>query len=90
VAGGVDDVDLDPPVAHRGVLGEDGDPTLALEIARVHDPFGDPLVGAECSALPQHGVHQGGLAVVHVGDDGEVSELGHEGSLSTRGAGALL
>ncbi len=38
VAGGVDDIDLDALVAHRGVLGEDGDAALALEIARIHHP----------------------------------------------------
>ena len=31
------------------------------------------LVGAEGAALLQHGVHQRGLAVVHVRDDGDVA-----------------
>ena len=76
VAGGVDDVDLDALETHRGVLGEDGDSALAFEIARIHDPLVDSLVVAEGAALPQHGVHQGGLAVVDVGDDRQVSKLG--------------
>ncbi len=85
VAGGVDDVDLDALVAHGGVLGEDGDAALTLEIAGVHHAFGNPFVGAEGAALPQHGIHQGGLAVVDVGDDREISEFGHgKGSLSGR------
>ena len=73
----VDDVDLDALVPHGGVFGKDRDATLPLEVTRVHDPFRDPFVRSEGAALPQHGIHQGGLAVVDVGDDGEVSELGH-------------
>ena len=76
VAGGVDDVDLDAVEPHRGVLGEDGDAAFAFEIARIHDPLVDSLVVAEGAALPQHGVHQGGLAVVDVGDDRQISKLG--------------
>ena len=34
VAGGVDDVDLHVAVPDRGVLGEDGDALLALEVGR--------------------------------------------------------
>ena len=46
VAGRVDDVDLHVAVPDRGVLGEDRDALLALEVVRVHDPVGDLLVGA--------------------------------------------
>ena len=74
VAGGVDDVDLDVVVVERGVLGEDGDAALALEVVRVHDALGDGLVGAEDAALAEHGVDQRGLAVVDVGDDGDVED----------------
>ena len=41
VTGRVDDVDLHVAVLHRGVLGEDRDPLLTLEVHRVHDPVGD-------------------------------------------------
>ena len=34
------------------------------------------LVGAEGAGLAEHGVDQGGLAVVDVGDDGDVAEIG--------------
>ena len=40
VAGGVDDVDLGVVVVDRGVLGQDGDAALALEVVRVHDALG--------------------------------------------------
>jgi hypothetical protein len=79
VARGVDDIDLDALMPDRCVLGEDRDATLTLEIARVHDPFGNPLVRAEGAALPQHGVHQRRFAVVDVGNDGQISEFGHTG-----------
>ena len=75
VAGGVDDVDLHAAVADRGVLGEDRDALLALEVVRVHDPLGHVLVGAEDAGLPEHGVDQRGLAVVDVGDDGDVAQV---------------
>ena len=81
VAGGVDDVDLDPVVDDGGVLGQDGDALLPLEITRVHDPLVDRLVGPERPRLPEHGVDQGGLAVVDVGHDGHVADVvaGQEG-----------
>ena len=81
VAGGVDDVERDVVVAalvvphERGVLGEDRDALLALEVARVHDPFGDVLVGAEGAGLVQHRVDERGLAVVDVGDDRQVADV---------------
>jgi len=73
VAGRVHDVDLGVPVAHRGVLGQDRDAALALEVVRVHHAVRELLVGPEDAALPEHGVDEGRLAVVDVGDDGDVS-----------------
>ena len=70
----VHDVDLDALPAHGGVLGQDGDSPLALQRVRVHHPLFHLLVRAECPGLPQHLVHQGCLAVVDVGDDGQVTD----------------
>ena len=75
VAGRVDDVELDVAVAHGGVLGEDRDPLLALEVHRVHHPLGDVGALAKGARLPQHRVDQRGLAVVDVGDDRDVAEV---------------
>ncbi len=75
VAGRVDDVDLDAAPAHGGVLGQDGDALLALEVAGVHDPVGELLVGAERPGLAQQRVDQGRLAVVDVGHDGHVPDV---------------
>jgi hypothetical protein len=86
VAGCVDDVDLDSAVVHGGVLGEDRDALLPLEIHRVHHPLGDVLVLPEGSGLPEHGVHERRLSVVDVGDDRHVSDVfaqGHPPSVAT-------
>ena len=77
VARGVDDVDLGVAVPDGGVLGHDGDAALALEIARVHDPVHDLLIIPVDAGLLEHFIDQRGLAVVDVGNDGDVSELIH-------------
>ncbi len=83
VAGRVDDVDLDfgsvarawrRMVEDGGVLGQDGDAALALQLVGVHHALDVGLVGAEDAALVQHGVDQRGLAVVDVRDDGDVAK----------------
>ena len=77
VAGGVHDVDprglavmlpLD-----AGALGEDGDPALFLEVARIHRAFVHPLVLAEGAGLAEELVDEGGLAMIDVGDDRDVA-----------------
>ncbi len=75
VAGGVHDVELDPVMAQGGVLGEDRDALLALQVHRVHHPLGHVLAGPERAGLPQHGVHQSGLAMVDVSDDRHVADV---------------
>ncbi len=82
VTGRVDDVDRHVAVVDGRVLGQDGDALFPLEVHGVHHPVGDLLVGPEGAGLAEHGVDQGGLAVVDVGDDGDVSEIGafHEKS----------
>ena len=63
-------------VVDGGVLRQDRDAALALELVRVHHALGDPLVGAEDAALVQQRVDQRRLAVVDVGDDGDVAPSG--------------
>jgi hypothetical protein len=86
VARRVDDVDQQVVIVNRGVLGENRDPALAFEIVAVHGAFGDALVGTEGTALVQQGINQGGLAVVNVGDDGDVTSgricYGHPPSIA--------
>ena len=82
VTGGVDDVERHaalgrrwPHVPDGGVLREDRDALLALEVHRVHDAVVDVLVGSEGPRLPQHGVDERRLPVVDVGDDGDVAQV---------------
>ena len=75
VAGGIDDVDAHALVVYGGVLGKNGDAALALQIVGIHHALGHLLVFAEHAALLEHLVHQRGLAVVHVGDDGDVANV---------------
>ena len=95
VAGRVDDVDagvagLAVP-QHAGALGQDGDAALALLVVGIHGAFGVGLVGAEHPGLGEQLVHQRGLAVVDVGDDGDVAERhGILGGVSGSEEGALV
>ena len=73
VAGRVDDVDLAAVEVDGRVLGQDGDAALALQLVRVHHAVGHLLVGAEGAGLAQHGVNQRGLAMVDMGDDGDIA-----------------
>ncbi len=81
VPGRVDDVDFEGLTAcrvlieHCGILREDGDAALALELVRVHDAFDDFLVLAEGASLAKHIIHQRRLAVIDVSDDGDVADV---------------
>jgi hypothetical protein len=84
VAGRVDDVDLGVVEKQRGVFGEDGDATLALEVVGVHDALDDGFVGAEDAGLLEHGVDEGGFAVVDMGDDSDVANVLRHGACVIR------
>ena len=73
MARGVDDVDLDSVVLHGRVLGQDGDASFLLQNVAVHGALGDLLPVAELEGLLEKAVHEGGLAVVDVRDDGDVA-----------------
>ena len=93
MAGGVDDVNGQPlggtelgrrraDVRDSRVLGQDRDALLAFNVARVHHAFAGGLhrgVRVEDAALPKHGVHEGGLAVVDVGHDRDVTQIVADG-----------
>jgi hypothetical protein len=71
-----------PVVIDRGVLGQDGDAPLLFQVVGVHDPLGQLLVGGEGAGLAEQLVHQGGLAMIDVGDDGDIAEgAGHVGKV---------
>ena len=75
---GVNDVDVVTVAAavnvvDRAVLGQDGDATLPLQGIGVHDAIPVQLAVVELAALAQQLVNQRGLAMIHVGDDGDVA-----------------
>jgi len=91
VPGRVHNVDLDLLLRERipdgdsGVLGEDRDAALAFERVRVQHTFSDLLIITERVRLSQQSIHQGGLAVIDMGNDSDVSTIGAfvpHGSLS--------
>ena len=75
VSGSVDDVDRPLHPVDRRVLGEDGDAALSFESVGVHHPLAALAVRAQAARLPQQLVHQRGLAVVDVRDDGDVTDV---------------
>ena len=75
MAGGIHNVDLGIAVHDGSVFGKDGDPALPLQIVGVHDPLGHLFVGAEHAALPQQLIHQRGLSMIDVGDDGDIAKV---------------
>ena len=58
---------------HRGVLRQDRDAALALELIAVHGPLGHALVDPKHSRLAEHGIDERGLAVIDVRDDGDIA-----------------
>ena len=79
VAGGVDDVQPDAADVDGRLLREDRDALLALEVPRVHHAVHHGLVVAEGARLAEQRVHEGGLAVVDMGDDRDVPEIVADG-----------
>jgi hypothetical protein len=81
---GIDDVDLHPLVENGDVLGENRDAALPFEVIRIEDALARELRFAELSALAQQGINQGRLAMVNVGDNGNISDVvASHGTIST-------
>src|SRR5690606_33823354 len=76
VAGGIHDVNQVIFVLHRSVLRQNGDAALPLLIVGVHDPFGHDGSLSEYAALTEQAVYHGGFAVIDVGDDGDIADMG--------------
>ena len=89
VAGRVDDVDLEPAVGDGRVLGEDRDAALALEVVGVHDQLAGGIRVAEDVRLLEQAIDERGLAVVDVGDDGDVAQLGRRDRRRGRRSGCF-
>ena len=80
VARGVDNIDVHAVEIHRRVLGQDRDAALFFDVVRIHHPFGDALVRLEGTGLLQQLVDERRLAMVDVGDDGDITKVRTSGS----------
>ena len=78
VARSVDNVDFVTFIADRDVFGEDGDTTFTLEVVVVEDKFAGLLVVAEQFGLMKHAVNQGGLSMVNVSYNCNISNILHK------------
>ena len=76
----INDYDAHTLELDRRLLGEDGDPLLALKVAAIHHALHELFVRAEGTVLAQQAVHQRGLSVVNVRNDadGTNARLGDE------------
>ena len=77
VAGGVDDIDFHALVRDGHILRKNGDAAFALQVVVVQDEVSEILGTAHEIGLIDHPVHERRLAVVDVGDDGDVSDVLH-------------
>ena len=87
VAGRVDDVDLHAVKQDGDVLGQDRDAPLAFQLVRVENAIADQLAVAEFAALPQQAIDQRRLAVIDMGNDGNIANVlaTLDGGLGRRG-----
>ncbi len=72
----VDDVDGDAAIFHAGVLGQDRDAALAFEVVGVHNAFDHGLIVAKNLGLAQHPIDERSFAVIDVGDNGDIANVG--------------
>ena len=89
VARRVDEIDFHAVVVEGDVLGQDRDAALALQVVRVENAIADELAGTELAALAQQAIDERRLAVIDVGDDGDVTNVGtaHFGRPGRRAGG---
>jgi hypothetical protein len=74
MSGRIDDVDPKALVVKGGIFGCDSDASFPLQINGVHEAFGNMLIGPEHPALFEHLVHKGGFPMIHMGDNGDISD----------------
>ena len=60
---------------HRGIVRQDRDALFLLQVGVIHDPLDHLTVVAKDSTLTQHGVDEGRLSVVDVGDHGDIAQI---------------
>ena len=80
--GRIDDVDAIVAPGDRGVLRQNRDAALALQIIRIHDPLLQILARIERAGLAQQLIDERGLAMIDVRDDGDIAKfLSHSEAL---------
>ena len=77
VAWRIDDVDAGVLPLDAGAFRENGNAALFLEVIAIHHALVHALVVAEGTCLAQHHVDKGGLAMIYVRNDGDVTKFGH-------------
>ena len=78
MAGRIHDVNAVVVPINRGVLGEDGNAAFTLLIIGIHDSLGVGVLSVERTGLLQQAVHQRGLAMVDVSNDGNIAKRCHD------------
>jgi hypothetical protein len=74
VARGIDEVDLNVIPRHRSGLRKDRDASLTFLIVGVHDSVDNSSVVAEGTCGSKQSVDKGGLTVINVSDERDVSK----------------
>ena len=77
MARSVYNVDFYTFIGYGNVLCENGDASFPFEVVVVEDELVQVLGLAHEVGLIDHPVHERGLAVVHMGDDGDISDFLH-------------
>ncbi len=72
----IDDIDRDALIEDAGVLRQNGDAPFPLQVVRVEHALHHLLIAAKDVGLAQHPVDQRRLAVVHMGDDRHIADVG--------------
>jgi hypothetical protein len=73
----IDDFDFNVFVPYRYVFRDDGDASLTLQVVVVEDQVVELLVLIEQLRGMNDLVHERGLAVVNVGNDGDIPDVLH-------------
>ena len=72
---GINDIDFHAVVHDRGIFCQNGNASFPFNRVGVHDTFCHFLVISENMALFQHGIHKSRLAMVDMGDNGNVTDI---------------
>jgi hypothetical protein len=71
----INEIDINAPVHYGRILSHDGNPLFPLKGITVHYQLAYCLVISKDLALLEHGIYQGGLAMVNVGNNRDISDI---------------